>query len=201
VVVVYAVAKSLQFAFPIAYVGLFDRDRLLRPILDLRGWPLALGFAALTNAGMFGLYAILQQTALLEGAPDRVAQKLRELNVVGLWGYVLLAFFVCVIHAGLEEYYWRWFVFGWMRRYLAFWPAALLAGLAFMAHHVVILVVFFADQVWTLAVPLSLCVAFGGVVWAWFYERTGSLGAVWLCHGLIDLGIMLIGWHMVRGTW
>ncbi len=32
VVVVYALAKSLQFAFPLAYVALFDRDRLARPI-------------------------------------------------------------------------------------------------------------------------------------------------------------------------
>ena len=126
---------------------------------------------------------------------------LRELNIVDVWRFAGLAFFVCVPHAAFEEYYWRWFVFGWMRRYLAFWPAAIVAGLAFMAHHVVILVVFFPDQVWTLAVPLSLCVAVGGIVWAWFYERTGSLGAVWLCHGLIDLGIMLVGWHMAWCTW
>jgi membrane protease YdiL (CAAX protease family) len=201
VVAVYAVAKSLQFAFPLAYVCLFDRDRLARPIPDLRGWPLALLFAAVIDAGLFGLYTFLQSTPLLEGVPAHVAEKLRELNIVGLWGYVGLALFVCIPHAAFEEYYWRWFVFGWMRRYLPFWPAAILAGLAFMAHHVVILVVFFPDQVWTLAVPLSLCVAVGGVAWAWFYERTGSLGAVWLCHGLIDLGIMLVGWHMVRGTW
>ena len=201
VLIAYGLAKSLQFAFPLGYVFLFDRAKLARPVPDLHGWPLALLFAALTSAGMFGMYAALQGTSLLETAPAHVAEKLRELDIVGLWGYVGLAIFVCVIHAALEEYYWRWFVFGWMRRYLAFWPAALVAGLAFMAHHVVILVVFFPDQVWTLAVPLSVCVAVGGVVWAWFYERYGSLAAAWLCHGLIDLGIMLVGWHMVRGTW
>ena len=201
VLVAYAVAKPLQFLFPIAYVAVFDRDRLAWPTVDLRGWRLALLFAFLTDAGMFGLYAALQGSSFLETAPAHVAEKIREMHIVGLWGYVGLSLFVCILHAALEEYYWRWFVFGWMRRYLAFWPAAVLAGLAFMAHHVVILVVFFPDQVWTLAVPLSLCVAVGGVVWAWFYERTGTLWAAWLCHGLIDLGIMLVGWHMVRGTW
>jgi uncharacterized protein len=201
VLVVYALAKSLQALFPFAYVGLFDRDKLARPIPEFRGWPLALAFAAITDAGMFGLYAVLQGTPFLEGVPGHVAEKLRELNVVDAWRYVGLALFVCVPHAAFEEYYWRWFVFGWLRRYLAFWPVAIVAGLAFMAHHVVILVVFFPDQVWSLAVPFSLCVAVGGIVWGWFYERTGSLGACWLCHGLIDLGIMLVGWHMVRGTW
>jgi membrane protease YdiL (CAAX protease family) len=201
VIAVFALAKLLQLALPFVYVALFDRDQLVRPTPDLRGWPLAILFAAVVDAGIFGLYATLQGTSFLDMAPAMVGQKLKELNIVSLWSFVGLALFVCIPHAAFEEYYWRWFVFGWLRRYVPFWPAAIIAGLAFMAHHVVILVVYFPDQVWTLAVPMSLCVAIGGIAWAWFYERTGSLGAVWLCHGLIDLGIMVVGGLMVCGTW
>ena len=60
-------------------------------------------------------------------------------------------------------------------------PAILLSSLAFMAHHVVVLGVYFADHFWLAAVPLALCVACGGAFWAWLYQRTGSIWAASGC--------------------
>jgi membrane protease YdiL (CAAX protease family) len=97
----------------------------------------------------------------------------------------------------LEEYYWRWFVFGWLRRQTPLLVAQLLSSLAFMAHHVVILAVFFPGRFWTAAVPFSLCIAGGGFVWAWIYERSGSIYAPWLSHLLIDAAIMAVGYDLL----
>src|SRR5262249_60465007 len=112
---------------------------------------------------------------------------------------VLFGVFLSVAHALLEEYYWRWFVFGRLRRLLTFIPAALLSSLAFMSHHVIILAMFFPGRFWQMAVPLSACVGMGGVVFAWLYERAGSIYAPWLCHVFIDAAVMAVGYDLVFG--
>jgi membrane protease YdiL (CAAX protease family) len=108
-----------------------------------------------------------------------------------------MAAFIAVAHAALEEYYWRWFVFGRLRRHLAVGAAAVLSGLAFMGHHVLVLAVYFPGRFWGAAVPLSLAIAVGGVVWAWLYHRSGSLLGPWLSHVLVDAAIMLIGYDLM----
>ena len=46
----------------------------------------------------------------------------------------------------------------------------------------------------------SVCVAVGGAMWAWLYERTGSLLGPWLSHLLVDAAIFAIGYDLVRHT-
>ena len=53
--------------------------------------------------------------------------------------YVALAAFLAVAHSLLEEYYWRWFVYGRLRRYVPMAVAMAVSGLAFMGHHVIVL--------------------------------------------------------------
>src|SRR5262249_1527345 len=108
----------------------------------------------------------------------------------------LFAVFVTVPHSLLEEYYWRWFVFGQLRRRLTLASAIVISSLGFMAHHVIILYVFFPDHFLTAAVPFSLCVAAGGAVWAWLYERSGSIYAPWLSHLVVDAGLFVVGYDL-----
>jgi len=79
------------------------------------------------------------------------------------------------------------------------WPALVLASLGFMAHHVIVLAVYFPGMTkfFTLALPFSLGVAIGGGVWCYVYQRSGSLLATWLSHFLIDAAIMVIGYDLV----
>jgi membrane protease YdiL (CAAX protease family) len=49
-------------------------------------------------------------------------------------------------------------------------------------------------------VPFALCVAGGGVAWAWLYDRSNSLYAPWLSHLLIDAAVMAIGYDLAFGT-
>jgi membrane protease YdiL (CAAX protease family) len=61
--------------------------------------------------------------------------------------------------------------------------------------------VFFPGNFWLLALPFSICVGVGGGVWAWIYERSGSLYAPWLSHALIDGSIMGVGYVMLMEKW
>jgi uncharacterized protein len=101
-------------------------------------------------------------------------------------------------HSLLEEYYWRWFLFGGLRRFMPVAAAVVLSSLAFAAHHVILLAVFFGGQ----ALPtilFSVCVAVGGAAWAWIYQRSGSLLGPWLSHLMIDAGIFVVGYDLVWG--
>lgn len=68
-----------------------------------------------------------------------------------------------------------------------------------MAHHVIVLGMFFPNHFWTAAVPFSICIAVGGAFWAWLYDRTGSIYSPWISHLLVDLAILAIGYDLVFG--
>jgi membrane protease YdiL (CAAX protease family) len=131
------------------------------------------------------------------GTAIRIRGKIEEFNCATPIRYVGLAAFLAVGHSLLEEYYWRWFVFGRLRRLLSLPSAATLSGLAFMAHHVIVLGQFFPNDFWTAAVPFSICIAGGGAFWAWLYNRSGSIYSPWLSHLLVDVAIMAIGYDLV----
>jgi membrane protease YdiL (CAAX protease family) len=196
----YGVGKVIQFTFPFFYCLLFERDRLRPSAPTRRGLLLAAGFGLLVNAGIFALYAgWLRQTQLMEVAGRQIVEKLREFSIATPAGFVAFAAFVAVAHSLFEEYYFRWFVFGLLRRHLRLWAAVAVSSLAFMGHHIVVLAVYFpgAVQFLTVVLPFSLCVAVGGAVWAWLYDRSKSLYAPWLSHLLIDVGIMVVGYDLV----
>ena len=197
---VYGMGKALQFAFPLLFCWWFDAclPRPGRPRFDRLLTGVAFGLAVV--AGMFALYfGVLRGTRLFARTPGQVAHKLHEFGLTTPAAYLGLSAFIAVLHSFLEEYYWRWFVFGRLRRHLAFGPAAALSSLAFMAHHVIVLAVYLPGYFWEAVVPLSLCIAVGGAVWAWLYEQTRSIGAAWLSHLLVDAAIFAIGYDLLRG--
>jgi membrane protease YdiL (CAAX protease family) len=123
-----------------------------------------------------------------------------EFGIRSVPGFVGLAAFLAILHSFLEEYYWRWFVHAFLRNWLPFVPAALISGYAFTAHHVFVLDVYFPDRLWSAVVPFSLGIAFGGIVWAWIYERSGSLLGPWLSHLIVDAAVMAVGYDIMFGN-
>jgi membrane protease YdiL (CAAX protease family) len=195
----FVAGKCVQFAFPVlflrAFEGRFPRPGRPRFVGLLPG----LGFGLAVAGLIVGLYfGGLRHSALLTQTPGQVRQKLRELGADSVLGYVLLAVFLCVAHSLLEEYYWRWFVFGRLRKLLPLAPALVLASLAFMAHHVIVLHVYLPGRFLSAVLPLSGGIAVGGAAWAWLYERTGSVWSPWLSHLLVDAAIFGIGWDLLR---
>ena len=121
-----------------------------------------------------------------------IGRKTTELGVLNhFW---IFAVFISVFHSALEEYYWRWFVYGQLREVTGRWTAHLLAGVTFAAHHIVITTQFF--PFWW-GVFFGSMVGFGGVIFSLLYERQKSLVGAWIAHMLIDFGIMAIGYELI----
>jgi membrane protease YdiL (CAAX protease family) len=193
----YAAGKIIQFALPAIYIGCIDRSRLWPTRPSAAGLASGLGFGAAVATTMLALYfGVLADSSALAETPAKVRRLLRDGGIATPAAYWTLAVFYALAHSLMEEYYWRWFVFDGLRRSMPMWFAIALSSLGFMAHHVILLGVYFPSRFWALAMPLSLGVAVGGAVWAWLYHRTGTLYAVWLSHGLVDGAIFVIGYAM-----
>jgi membrane protease YdiL (CAAX protease family) len=201
--IAYLIGKTFQFGFPVAFVCIYYRDHLRFTAPSWRGIQMAVAFSLGVGVAMFALYfAVVKDIpAVRDETPDRIWLKLTQSGMTTPLRYLGMGIFLSCVHSLAEEYYWRWFVYGWMRRHLPVVAAIVLSSIGFMLHHVVVLGVFFPDNFWLLAMPFSLGVAIGGGVWAWIYERSGSLYAPWLSHALIDGAIMAIGYVMLESKW
>lgn len=209
----YGAAKAVQFAFPLVWVLLAERgqfgaggrnDRSLEPRAKGEARPagpglgagLATGLAAFAGIAA-GYPALLAGWTGLAGAPAGIGEKLALFGVHTPARFVLFAAFYSLVHSFLEEYYWRWFVFGRLRRYLSPRAAGIVSSLAFTSHHVLLLGVLlggFGTATWLLA----LAVAAAGGAWAWLYQRSGSLAAPWISHAFADAGLMWVGDQLWR---
>jgi membrane protease YdiL (CAAX protease family) len=195
----YGVGKVIQFGFPLFWAVVFLREKTRWSPPDGRGVPMGLGFGLAVAATMLGLYYLwLRPAGLLEGADEAIRQKVVDLGLNTRWRYGAVAVFYAAFHSLLEEYYWRWFVFRQLRKQCTLATALVISSLGFMAHHVILMATFFG---WTspMTYAFSFAVAVGGAMWAWIYERSGTLYAPWLSHLLVDAAIFLLGYDMVRG--
>jgi membrane protease YdiL (CAAX protease family) len=194
----YTACKVIQFGLPVAWLAFADRQALRPPPLGWRGVPAGMAFGLAVAAAAFVLYSgWLADSLLFQDTPERLRSKVAEFGCGTPARYLGLAAFLALAHSLLEEYYWRWFVFGQLRRHVRPVAAAVLSGSAFMGHHVIVLNLYFPGWFWAAVVPLSLGIAVGGVVWAWLYERSGSLLGPWVSHLIVDAALMAIGYDIL----
>jgi membrane protease YdiL (CAAX protease family) len=195
----YSGGKILQLGFPVLFLFLRDRRWPWPAKPRWEGLGLGLGFGLLVAAAMLGLYfGYFRNSAAFASTSVQVRHKLEEFGLTSAAGYFGLAAFIVVIHSLLEEYYWRWFVFGHLRELVPVGWAVGLSSLGFMAHHVIVLWYYFPGHFVDVVVPFSLAVALGGAIWATLYQRTGSIYASWLSHLLVDASIFAIGWDLLQ---
>ena len=196
----YAAAKVLQFAFPVVWATAYEGQKVRpeRPRCAGLGEGLALG--ALVLAGTLALYyGYFKTSSVLAGAGAEVVEKMKGFGVNSAAKFLALACFISVFHSLLEEYYWRWFVFGRLSNMVPPGMAVALSSLGFMAHHVLVVGQFlhgYGPYTWF----FSSCVAVGGALWAWLYHRTRTLYGPWFSHLLVDAGLMWIGFDLWRGA-
>ena len=196
--VAYAVGKTVQFGFPLVWLLLVLREHVAWPFRR-RGLRVGLAFGFLVLAGMLVLYQQWLRPAEFFGPEvmQAIRAKVGRLNLNSSPRFIAVGVFYSLIHSLLEEYYWRWFVFGRLRTRLPRVPAIGVGSLGFMAHHVILLGTFFGwSSPWTWL--FSAGVAVGGAFWAWLYDRSGSLLGPWLGHVLVDAGIFLVGYDLLR---
>ena len=197
-VAVYAACKVLQFSIPLAWVSLAQVQGERPAVPSPRGIRAgALTGLALAGA-MWAVYMTLVHGSDLEReASPRIAARIAAMGAASPARFLALSLFVSVAHSFLEEYYWRWFVFGRLRIYRGAAVAGVVSSIAFAGHHAIVLRAFIGPgRFWWLTVLLTLAVALGGGLWAWLYARSRSLLSPWLSHALVDIGIMAIGYHL-----
>ncbi|MCH7685625.1 MAG: CPBP family intramembrane metalloprotease [Planctomycetes bacterium] len=194
---VYFGSKVVQFAFPLVWVLAVQRQKihLTRPDVQSIMPGLLVGIL-IVAVGLGAYFGYLKTSPYLQSAPELIGRKIADMGLTSPAMYITFAVFLAIPHSLLEEYYWRWFVFGQLRRVTPLGVALLLSSLGFMAHHVIVIHQFL-QQDWTVTLFFSLCVAFGGCLWAWLYERYRSLYGPWLSHLLVDCGIMYIGYDLI----
>ncbi len=198
----YAAGKTIQFAFPVVFVLLVDRQfpRPKRPHFAGLWWGVAFGIAV--AGGMLALYyGWLGKTWLFDNTAHLVRDKVAELNMLSPARYFILAVAIVAVHSLAEEYYWRWFVFAQLNRLIGLPWAIVLSSLAFMGHHVLVLHAYFPGRLWIAVIPFSLGVGVGGAFWAWLFARTQTIYPSWLSHAFVDAAIFLIGWDLLRAYW
>jgi len=196
----YSLGKLLQFTFPLVWVCAIQRHKpcWTKPAANDLG--LGTAFGLLVGAVIVGGYFfVLKPAGTLGVASAAMQEKLAGAGIEGVVPFVALGVFYSLGHALLEEYYWRWFTFGQLRRLAPLGVAIFVSSAGFMAHHVLVLAWYFG---WFTLVTIlfSLSVAVGGAVWAWMYQRSGSLWGVWLSHLLVDAAIFIVGYDLVFGA-
>jgi len=194
---VYAAGKIVQFSFPALLAWQVSGTFPMPSRPGARGVTIGLLFGLGAFAGVVALHrAVLVPFGVVgAGVAAAVRAKVAGFGGGSAAGYLAMGAFYSLLHSAAEEYYWRWFVFGELRRALKAGRAVALSSVAFAAHHVLILGVFFGwASPWTYA--LALAVAGGGAFWAWLYHRSGSLLGPWLGHLLVDAAIFAVGYDL-----
>jgi len=150
-------------------------------------------FGIATSLLLFGLLQLPFFAALLQEQRPVIEAKVEGLGVAE--HFLLFAVFLSVAHAWLEEFYWRWFVYGQLRRLVSQPLAHGLAAAGFASHHIVILSQFFPLP-WGAA--FGVCVGLGGLAWSLLLERHRSLTAPWFSHMIIDFAAMAVAWWILN---
>ena len=195
----YGVTKLFTVIWPFVAVAFIYRERLdiLRP--ELRKWPAALPAGLVSGLILGGFIVALWLLSPLgeavAAAAPRGREKIVELGLLDV--YIPFSIFLALLHSFIEEVYWRWFVYGGLRRLLPVATAQVVAGVAFAAHHLVVLGAYF--PLW-LALLAAAGVAAGGIFWCRLYQRQGSLAGAWISHVLVDVAVLAIGYRLIFGT-
>ena len=205
-VVAYGAGKLVQFALPVVWVGLILRQRWKRAGLaeqepTLAPWTIrrdlvvGIGLGLAVVGLMVAVYRLIPAETVAALMP-RVRAKVESFHISSAAQFAALGLFYAILHSGMEEYYFRWFLYGQLRAVATPPVAAVVSGLAFMAHHVIVLHHYFADRIgWTIF--LSLSIAVGGVMWAFQYERSRRLWGIWMSHAIVDAGIFAVGYQLL----
>lgn len=193
--IIYGSTKGFTLIWPFvifrwlpvsAHTGLFDSLQVTR-----RNLMLGIGVGTIMSAIMILVYLSPLGNSVLAAGP-LIHEKATLLGMLDR--YIPAALMMSVIHSFVEEYYWRWFVFGRLRTRTSSVIAHAAAGLAFAAHHLVVTLLYFPTLI---GLIFGLTVGAAGIVWSLLYAHTRSLIAPWIAHILCDLAIFGIGYTIL----
>jgi len=193
---IYLLTKCFLLAWPIVAHLYIIKGKVIvggfRIKHHIRALPIGLGTGLIAFGTIFGLYQWSPLGAyVLSYAPKIIAQ-ITEQGFVE--HYVALAIFITIFHSLIEEYYWRWFVYGHLSKLMSSRTAAIVSSIAFAGHHYVILSQFISP--WG-AFWMGNAVGVGGYFWCYLYREQKTLAGCWACHLVIDAIIVIIGYKIL----
>jgi uncharacterized protein len=168
--IVQAVFAAALFAIPLLLIS--GRGALFASPtrLGLRRFDFAPGIGrAFAAYGGFFLFLVVYGL-IVQPDPQEIIEEIEQERETAK--LVALGILVVLAAPVSEEIFFRGFLFGGLRGRMSFWPAAVISGLLFGLVHLP-------------GGPLQVppLVVFG-VLLAWLYERTGSLGPPILMHAI-----------------
>jgi hypothetical protein len=197
--IIYAGTKLFTVVWPLLAWRLLERGPRqtgrLRLSQHLRSIPVGLVSGLMIGGAVVVAYLGTPLGNYVLSFSEVVRQKVVELGVQE--HYVPFAVFLSLGHSLLEEYYWRWYVFGRLSRVVPVAAAFVVGSVAFTAHHVVILSTYFSMPGVAL---FSTGVAVGGLVWCWQFQRSGSLLGCWVSHAMVDAAVLSVGYRLISHT-
>jgi membrane protease YdiL (CAAX protease family) len=197
--VVYAAVKAFTVAWPVICICLILHEHFPRPEIPAPKYRRALALGLLSGIVIAALMLSSMRTPLLhvvESGSMNIRTKTAELGI--LQYYSIYALLISLINSLVEEYYWRWFLYGRLRGLVRIHWAHILAGIAFASHHTVVTTHYFGVG-WGLA--LGACVGVGGIIWSMMYENHNTILGAWISHLIVDLALFSIGHMLLFGTY
>ena len=117
----YGIGKAIQFIFPVAWAWLFSRRSIGLPKATTKGLAAGVLFGLAVGGGIIAAYHLwLTSASFFTVAVQPMVAKLEGLGLRSPSAFILLGVFYAIVHSALEEYYWRWFVFGQLRQVCSF---------------------------------------------------------------------------------
>lgn len=187
--ILYPLTKGLMILWPLFWLVRGFRPRVVHGEKKHVAW-VGIGSGVLLSAVLFMVYF-----SGLEFFHLRIDALRNIVDDFGIWNYYLLfAIFLSVFHSAFEEFYWRWFVFGSLKKITTNLGAMVIGSVAFASHHILILSQFFPL---TVSFLFGGCIAIAGIIWCLIYQKTNSLLSSWLSHMLVDASILWIGYLLL----
>ena len=197
----YAGTKLFTLFYPVFFLKRIGLQGLVGRRSNERRWPgwkTVIWTGVMSGVAISAVGTLLMLTSVGDIVRDSAGAVTKRAEGLGLAEHFLLfAVFLSVIHSGLEEFYWRWFVYGQVQRRLSRWRAHAIAAVAFGGHHLIITLQFFPTA---LALFLTTCVVVGGLIWSLMYERQGTVIGCWVSHICVDVMLMLVGYQLIMVT-
>jgi len=197
---IWFATKIWVLGYPLFFFGLIGLGGLVRREDRVAKWPswrvvILTGLLSGTAIALVGWLMVLTPVGeIVSNNKENLVKKARDLGFDTPRRFLMVATFITLLHSAMEEYYWRWFVYGHLRQMVGHWPGHLLASVAFTGHHLVLMSVLFPLP---LALFLSFLVGLGGLIWTLMYEWQGTVLGCWLSHLVVGAFLMIVGYRLI----
>lgn len=155
--------------------------RLERPYV--RGM---LGGCMLVAVGLVGGFLLIRNSIDVSAIADDLNHRMK----IGGSLMVLAALYTTFINSFIEEYFFRGLLFLGLKHQGKKGIGYLASSLLFALYHVTIFLQWFS---WPMMVVAIGGLVIGGLIFAWFADRTDSLLGAWLIHITADAVLMILG--------